>query len=104
MQARDCDPVTYDVEALQQLLSCRKIAFIGDSVVRNLAVHLTGMVGDYQRIGTKNKHLDVSFKLAHGLQIDFMWRPLVRICQAPAALKNYQYIYTKFVFKSNVHE
>jgi hypothetical protein len=50
MQAQSCSPVDYTMERLKNLFACRTIAFVGDSLVRNLGEELVRKLGARQML------------------------------------------------------
>ena len=75
MQAQRCHAKTFDRAALQQLFRCRKVVFIGDSVLRYMASHFVTLIDtDTYWSGHRDRH----HAAPSNISVDFLWRPYVR--------------------------
>ena len=75
LQAKQCEPKTYSVADLNELFRCRTIAFVGDSVLRNLAITLIRQVHRTPHWRHTERHVSTPA----GAQIDFFWHDRVRL-------------------------
>ena len=73
-QALECKPKTFTRTKFATLLRCRTIAFIGDSVMRNLAMALIRSV----RPTPNWRHTDRHLSTPGGTQFDVFWHS--RVC------------------------
>jgi hypothetical protein len=76
MQAQKCTPVHYSTFLLQQLYKCRKAAFLGDSIARNMAETFSNMLGKHV---SWSRHKDHNTKTPNNTQVDHFWASHVRV-------------------------
>ena len=74
-------------EQLGQLLQCRRIAFVGDSILRNMAAHLMSLVSKNRVNWDFSVHHDVHCHADNAVAVDFFWVPFVR--SAPLAVSDH---------------
>jgi hypothetical protein len=73
MQAQQCAPKEYDTKGMRELFACKRIAFLGDSVIRGLMQNLLTTLNPKQRV-VGDTHRELNFKTPGGIHVDFFWQ------------------------------
>jgi hypothetical protein len=84
VQARPCKPHIFSTIEAHELLSCRKIAFVGDSLSR----HLAGTLAEFLWDGNMTlpdlgpaMHKDFDLPATCRAKLRFLWRPQACYCR-----------------------
>ena len=73
--AQACGAARLDRDAARDLLAGKWIAFVGDSISRNLCVALLRMLGADASAFSFQRHSDFNRTLPGGVSVSFHWRP-----------------------------
>ena len=79
-QAQTCSPQLFSAGRARDLVRCRRVTFMGESIVRNLAGAFAEMLLDRNVTLPDMRvpfHEDKDLLATCGTQLEFMWRPQV---------------------------